>query len=141
MAPRILLPYDGSKPARDAIRYSFDTFDDPRVTALHVIPLADNYWTVFEGMEARVPNYDEAVEHAEALFDEAASIAAETDGRDETENETGEPERTIIERGEAGEFDLIVIGRHGRVGLSRMLLGSTAEKVVRRSPTPVLVVR
>ena len=141
MGPRILLPTDGSKPARDAIRYTFETFDDPEVTALHVIPVSDGYWTAFEGMEDRIPNYDEALEHAEAVLAEADSIAAERDGSLETEIETGEPERTIIEHGEAGEYDLIVLGSHGREGLSRMMLGSVAEKVVRRSPTPVLVVR
>jgi nucleotide-binding universal stress UspA family protein len=38
-------------------------------------------------------------------------------------------------------FDLCVIGTHGRTGLSRILLGSVAEKVVRHSPCPVLAVR
>ena len=37
--------------------------------------------------------------------------------------------------------DLIVLGTHGRQGVSRMLLGSVAEKVVRLSPVPVLTVR
>jgi universal stress protein A len=37
--------------------------------------------------------------------------------------------------------DLIVIGTHGRTGLSHMLMGSVAEKVVRKAPCPVLTVR
>jgi len=39
------------------------------------------------------------------------------------------------------EIDLIVMGTHGRGGVSHMLLGSVAEKVVRRAPCPVLTVR
>ena len=39
------------------------------------------------------------------------------------------------------EIDLIVMGTHGRGGVSHLLLGSIAEKVVRRSPCPVLTVR
>lgn len=47
----------------------------------------------------------------------------------------------IIAQLEREAFDLCVIGTHGRTGLSRVLLGSVAEKVVRHAPCPVLVVR
>jgi universal stress protein A len=53
----------------------------------------------------------------------------------------GPPALTILEAvGEDG-YDLVVMGTHGRTGLSRMVMGSTAEKVVRGSPVPVLTVR
>jgi len=39
------------------------------------------------------------------------------------------------------DADLIVVGTHGRKGLTRMLMGSTAESLLRRSPCPVLVVK
>jgi len=39
------------------------------------------------------------------------------------------------------EADVIVIGTHGRSGVSRLVLGSTAESVVRHAPCPVLVIR
>jgi predicted GTPase len=42
---------------------------------------------------------------------------------------------------EEGNFDLIIIGTHGRTGLGHVLFGSTAEKVVRTAPCPVLTVR
>lgn len=47
----------------------------------------------------------------------------------------------ITDYAAAEEFDLIAIGTHGRTGLSRFLLGSVAEKVVRTAPCPVLAVR
>jgi nucleotide-binding universal stress UspA family protein len=52
----------------------------------------------------------------------------------------GDPADAILERALQGGYDLIVMGTHGRSGMSRLLLGSVAEKVVRRSPRPVLTV-
>ncbi|WP_394844204.1 universal stress protein [Pendulispora brunnea] len=53
----------------------------------------------------------------------------------------GEPAPTILDAAEAYVADLIVVGTHGRRGVSRVLIGSTAEKLVRLSPVPVLTVR
>ena len=53
---------------------------------------------------------------------------------------SGEPASKLIEELEKGEYDLVVLGTHGRTGLSRFLLGSIAEKLVRYSPVPVLTV-
>ena len=50
----------------------------------------------------------------------------------------GDPVDTIIRRAETWPADLIVMGTHGRTGLERLLLGSVAEKVLRRAPCPVL---
>lgn len=47
----------------------------------------------------------------------------------------------IIRYADENAIDLIVVGTHGRGGLLHMLLGSVAEKVIRRSPCPVLTVR
>ena len=55
--------------------------------------------------------------------------------------ECGDPATTIIERATSGGYDLLVLGTHGRTGLSHLILGSVAEKVVRRAPCPVLTVR
>ena len=53
---------------------------------------------------------------------------------------TDTPWREIAEAAEALPADLIVMGTHGRTGLDHLLLGSVAEKVLRRAPCPVLVV-
>jgi len=53
----------------------------------------------------------------------------------------GEPFLEIIRRAKKDSVDLIVMGTHGRTGLDHVLFGSTAEKVVRKSPCPVLTVR
>ena len=53
----------------------------------------------------------------------------------------GTPFLEIVRYAKETGIDLIVIGTHGRSGLAHVLLGSTAEKVVRKAPCPVLTVR
>lgn len=59
----------------------------------------------------------------------------------ETRLEEGEPSREILRVAEEVGCDLIVMGTHGRTGLGRLLMGSVAEAVVRRSPCPVFTLR
>jgi nucleotide-binding universal stress UspA family protein len=53
----------------------------------------------------------------------------------------GVPFVEIIRTAKEKNVDMIVIGTHGRTGIDHMLFGSTAEKVVRKAPCPVLTVR
>jgi nucleotide-binding universal stress UspA family protein len=53
----------------------------------------------------------------------------------------GVPYRKIIEVAEEEKADLIVMTTHGRTGLSHLVMGSVAEKVVRTAPCPVLTIR
>ncbi|HET7539272.1 MAG TPA: universal stress protein [Polyangiaceae bacterium] len=68
---------------------------------------------------------------------------ARSDGIDVARSycELGDPATAIIERAESGGYDLLVLGTHGRTGLSHVLMGSVAEKVLRRAPCAVLTVR
>jgi len=68
-------------------------------------------------------------------------LAADSDADLETERTVGDPAREIVDYAEDHEIDQIVMGSHGRTGATRLLLGSVAELVVRRSPVPVTVVR
>lgn len=53
----------------------------------------------------------------------------------------GQPYREIVDYASCEDIDLIVIGTHGRTGLSHIVMGSVAERVVRFSPVPVLTVK
>ncbi len=53
----------------------------------------------------------------------------------------GSPFMKILETGEKVNADMIVMGTHGRTGMEHVIVGSTAERVVRRSKIPVLTVR
>ncbi|MCC6669083.1 MAG: universal stress protein [Polyangiaceae bacterium] len=68
---------------------------------------------------------------------------ARTDGIQiaNTRVEQGDPSHTIVTVAERDGYDLVAMGTHGRSGFAHLLLGSVAEKVVRRSTRPVLTVR
>jgi universal stress protein A len=53
----------------------------------------------------------------------------------------GGPFQTIVDLAFTSGVDLIVMGTHGRTGITHLLIGSVAERVIRHAPCPVLVVR
>ena len=137
---RILVPLDGSEQAWDAFEYAVDEFPTGTIVLLHVIDPVEAGYTA----SATVPGYTEqwyeqAKERAENLFEDARSRASDADI--ETEIEVGRPSRIIVEFTDELDIDQIVMGSHGRSGVSRILLGSVAEAVVRRSPVPVTITR
>jgi nucleotide-binding universal stress UspA family protein len=136
----ILLAYDGSDPADHALRVAVEQFDPDRVTALYVFAPGE------AGYDTRLPfgtdrELEElASERASELLSEIEQLLPER-VTVRTVHEIGDPAREIVSYAETHEVDHIVLGSHGREGVSRLLLGSVAEKVVRRSPAPVTVVR
>jgi nucleotide-binding universal stress UspA family protein len=109
---------------------------------LHVIDPADASFSA----ETSVPNipedwYETRRNRAEEQFAALDAMAEEVGLETEHLVETGKPAATIVEIAENEDIDHIVMGSHGRQGVSRILLGSVAETVVRRSPVPVTVAR
>lgn len=141
MADRILVPYDGSPQATEALELALEDYPNASVIALYVIEIPDGRWAQLVGPELQIPVTERAEEYAAEILESATEIAAERDRSLETEIATGEPDHRIVAHAEEESVDLIVIGSHGQEGISRLLLGSVAENVVRRSPVPVLVVR
>ncbi|MFC6733572.1 universal stress protein [Haladaptatus sp. DYSN1] len=140
----ILVPTDGTPLAVEALRHALVEYPNAAITALHVIDFraSENY----PGGWGEAPGTWEAwMEEARAaettLFEQADEIAAEYDREIEHDSVVGPTSRTILDYLDTHGFDLVVMGSHGREGVSRILLGSVAESVTRRSPTPVVVVR
>lgn len=141
MNDRILLPYDGSDPAKEALQYTLETFPESELQVLYVVPEPEGYWTAFEDDDTEPPGFEKARERGTDLVSEAAETVAEHDVDVETEVARGQPADVIVDRAEREDIDTVVIGSHGRKGVSRILLGSVAETVVHRSSVPVVVVR
>ncbi|WP_137290568.1 universal stress protein [Natronorubrum halophilum] len=141
MPDRILVPVDGSNRSDEALEYAIETFPDAEITALHVVELGQGDLGTFSGMRGDIPGDEAELERSEAILEAARERGDEHGVEIETERGRGRPDRLIVARSDDGDYDLIVIGSHGRDGLARVLLGSVAEKVTRRSPVPVLVTR
>lgn len=131
---------DDSEQAEEALKYAVEENPAATVTLVHAYGIPEE-----PGRGAVVYLDDEAIEaarqHAEAIFERGRELAAQAghEGDIETVAEQGDPEEIITSQAE--EADAIIMGSHGRDGATRVLLGSVAEKVVRRSPIPVTVVK
>lgn len=135
----ILVAFDRSEPARKALEYVLEEHPEADLTVLHVIdPLEGSYGDDGYGFEYLL---EAKREEAEALLAEAEELTAGHGGDVTLESVTGQPAREIVEYAEHKPVDHVVIGSHGRSGVTRILLGSVAETVVRRAPVPVTVVR
>jgi universal stress protein A len=88
------------------------------------------------------PNVEEMMNIARKSLDEIAqTIPPDVAVEKIVRFGTREPVKQIVEEADKVSADLIVIATHGYSGLKRVLLGGTAERVVRHAPCPVLVVR
>ncbi|RQH01410.1 universal stress protein [Natrarchaeobius oligotrophus] len=141
MPDSILVPVDGSERSAEALEYAIETFPDARITAFHAIEAGQGDLGTFSGMTGDVPDDEPELERSEEILEAARRRADERGATIDTERGRGRPDRLIVKRAEEGDYDVVAIGSHGRDGVARVLLGSVAEKVARRSPIPVLVVR
>ena len=138
----ILVPTDFSAYADQALEYAMALAQalQARLTLLHVFHLSplsvgdmppavlittlqEMETTAQQRMQATLARVHHAGLHADSAIME------------------GIPLQTILDTAHARGVDLIVMGTHGRTGLTHVLMGSVAEKVVRLAPCPVLVVR
>jgi nucleotide-binding universal stress UspA family protein len=88
------------------------------------------------------PTTQRGLEEAERrALQEVADAATKVGVAVETRLVTGIPSEDIVRIAKELSVDLIIMGTHGRTGVSHALLGSVAEKVVQQAPCPVLVVR
>jgi nucleotide-binding universal stress UspA family protein len=142
---RILVGVDFSAHSEKAVRYATTVANrfGARLTLLHVIedPFVTGAWS----SEAFVPNMPELLDKlttaAQQQMAELKKRLAAHGFMAETDVVTGQPARTIVEHAASGGFDLIVMGTHGRTGLSHVVMGSIAERVVQHAPCAVLTVR
>lgn len=134
------MPVDGSEGAWNALEHAVSEHPEATFTLLYVINPVGAGASAQVGDVGYGEEWYEAAEHrAEGLFETARERVGEHPF--ETETAVGQPANAIVKFAESNPIDAVVMGSHGRDGVSRIVLGSVAEIVVRRSPVPVTVVR
>ncbi|MEF8756928.1 MAG: universal stress protein [Halobacteriales archaeon] len=137
----VLVPTDGSDPARAALARAVDlaTVEGANLKLLSVVDVAGLGVDVRAavGTEALIGTAEEVLEEAR----EFAAGAGELEPTSATVETGASVHGTVLEQVEDRDVDLIVVGTHGRTGFDRYLLGSVAEKLIRTSPVPVMTVR
>lgn len=145
MSRDILVPVDKSPYSEKAFEYVLEEISDPTITLLHVIDPVSVFGHASADGNFDIEEYRQAEqrrrEHAEQLLEEYREKARENGVEVKTSLRIGKPAKQILATAEEHDIDHIVMGSHGRSGVGRVLLGSVAETVTRRSPVPVSIIR
>ena len=141
---RILVPTDFSKHSHNALTYAV-AFADKFGAELFLLHVVQDLALFIPEAVSVAPPVAPPVEQMTAAAREALGRVVSENGLDRQkvhcEVREGTPFYEIIQYAKEAGIDLIIMGTHGHTGLAHVLLGSTTEKVVRKSPCPVLTVR
>lgn len=140
---KVLVPIDFSDYSKNALKYAVN-FVKHFKAQLYLIYVVEPviYPPDFSMGQIAIPSVDlemdkRAIDELNKLADQ--EIPAEI--KVKTIVKTGKPFIEIIETARDQDVDLIIIATHGHTGVEHILFGSTAEKVVRKAPCPVLTLR
>lgn len=156
-----LIPLDSSDFSREALRIACKLQDPEqhRITLLQVVPLPAGYSTPLPAimLDAWLTKGEDKVKEAvknyanQNLLEFEAAVTRELEADTACLKELGfevnlaiefgTPAKQIMSFAEEHNIDMIIMATHGRKGLSRGILGSVSEEVVRSGHIPVLLVR
>jgi nucleotide-binding universal stress UspA family protein len=140
---RILCPVDFSETARAALETAIELASkfDSEIVLVHAYPIPG--YTFPDGSAvASSRMLQELADEATRHLEEWRLLAVKGGAKHVTvETAVGDPAGEIVRIAQEAKIDLVVMGTHGRTGIEHALMGSIAERVVRRAKCPVLTVR
>ena len=140
---KILVPIDFSDYSKNALKYAtqFAKQFNAKIYLVYVVePII--YPADFSMGQVAIPSADiDLHSRAEEELTKLSKDIVSGNLQVEILIKTGKPFVEIIETASANDIDLIIIATHGHTGVEHLLFGSTAEKVVRKAPCPVLTLR
>ncbi len=143
MASWLLVPTDGSPPARRAVDRATELAGKlgKPILGLYVIETGHTDGYPEFSVLPTEDMYEKHWEKAQQMLKKAFTPAQDAGVEVKMEVVRAEnPWTGILDAAEEGSVDMIVMGSHGRGGLRRFLLGSVAERVARAAPCPVMLV-
>jgi universal stress protein A len=144
---KILVPIDFSEHSKRTVAYATKTASrhNSTIYLLHVFQVPDYVVTPYARRKQNCAEVQSQVDAAEQEARENLEAFAEELSKKGIKVEpylrVGYPFDEIVLMANHFDVDLIIIGSHGRGAISRLLVGSTAERVVEHAPCPVLVVK
>jgi nucleotide-binding universal stress UspA family protein len=141
---KILVPCDFSKPAINAYRFALDVAAKANGTVhlLHVIELPVLYDTVLmPALSFEQALLKELKEKTETEFEKIIGKYSSEGVKVFTNVVFGSPSKVILEYTKNESIDLVIMGSHGVSGLREIFVGPNAERIVRSSSVPVLVIK
>jgi universal stress protein A len=140
---KVLVPIDFSDYSKNALKYAVNFakhFNAEMILIYVVEPII--YPSDFSMGQIAVPTINmEMDKRASEELEKLANKEISKDLRVKTLVKTGKPFIEIIETASQENVDIVIISTHGHSGVEHILFGSTAEKVVRKAPCPVLTIR
>ncbi|MEK7684409.1 MAG: universal stress protein [Verrucomicrobiota bacterium] len=138
---KILVPIDFSDCSKQALKYAI-AFAKQFRAAVTLLTVAPVFYTFSEFGLVDVPGLEkEREQQCQEQLKKLADQELHNEVPIQTAVRSGQPFQEIVEAAKDLEMDLIIIATHGHTGLTHVLLGSTAERVIRYAPCPVLVVQ
>ena len=146
MYRRILVPVDGSATSKLGVRHAVDLARNQRAHLRFLNVMDDSLGLSGTDIPAADLSFllKSVRESGERSVNEAAALARRKGLRADTSLLHGRGRHAsdvILDAATKWRADLVVMGTHGRRGLDRLLLGSDAERVLRGTPVPLLLVR
>lgn len=134
---RILFPTDFTRPSENAAKHALMLAkrDNAALYVVHVVNINDDIAAFFvsSGLEDLISNAEKKLR----IF---CSKHLKGYKNIKTEVLAGVPHREILRFSKANKNDVVVVGSYGKGSVDRFLMGSTTEKIIRKSACPVLVI-
>lgn len=136
----ILCPVDFSDASRKAVRYAHE-FAVSMGAAMFLLNVVEPRPMAVDLSLNYIPLEEDLEKAAEADLDTLKNELLREGLKVESSVEIGNPSDVILEKAAELDVNLVIMGSHGKKGLSRLIMGSVAETVVRKADCPVLIVK
>jgi nucleotide-binding universal stress UspA family protein len=135
----LLVPFDGSPSSEKALARAcaLAKEDGAEISVVYVIPRYEEMMEFFKTDSVKKSLFQEA----EKIIEKAKQLAAAQGARIKAVVQEGHAGEKIVELADTMKHDLIVTGTHGWRGMSKAILGSTAERIIAHASCPILIAK